>query len=181
MVVEALICAAIVQRTAGLDVGARLYVVEDGIELILHVFPAAVDGGLNAGIGFFYMPGQTEQRLGVTALAKEEEAGNAEIVGDEFIDNLRGQLLSYVVAEERGVASRAITPAVGDFNCQGNAVGYFLDDGVRQGGYVFKHSPAPWERRSACRLRSGGARRMRRRASGNRSHGSDSQGFRCRT
>ena len=78
------------------------------------------------------MPRQGEQGGVVRAFAEEEEAVDPEVVLDQFVYSGGGEFLSYVVAQEGGVAPGAITPAVGDFNGQGNAIGYFFDDCVCQ-------------------------------------------------
>ena len=80
-----------------------------------------------------------EQGAAVAAFAEEEEAGHAKVVGHHFVYGLSGKFLSDIVPQEGGVASGAITLAVGNLYCQGNAVGYFFDDYVGQGRKVFKH------------------------------------------
>jgi hypothetical protein len=69
---------------------------------------------------------ELQQPLRIPPLSEEKETVDAEIVRDQLRDDLRSQLLSYVLLQERRMAVNAIAPAVGYVHCQGNAVGYLL-------------------------------------------------------
>lgn len=167
MIIQPLVGRSAVEGAEGLDVGAGFDEVEDVVKNILDLVAAAVDSEFDAGVGVPDVTGQLQKRVAVATLAEEQEAVDSEVVGDELVDFGRGELLPDVLLEEGGVAPGAITPAVGDFHCQGNAVGYLFCDGVRQLGDEFKH-PSPWGCRSACRPQSDEARRRMRYASGSR-------------
>lgn len=112
MVVQALVGIRIVQWTAGLYVGSRFYVIEQFEELGLYTFPSAVNGGFYAWMAVLYVSGQGEQGAGIFALAEEQEASDSEVAGDQGVDDFRSEFVANVFFEERGVAPRAITPAV---------------------------------------------------------------------
>ena len=160
MVVETLVGAAFVQWATGFDVGARFHVVEQTEEFVFHAFPAAVDGNLEPGMSGADVLCHSKKRRRIIAFSQKQEASDSEVVFNHFIHCRGGKFLSDVIAQKRGVAPWAITPAVGDFNCQGNAVGYFFYDGIRQLRNILKH-PAPLECSSGGKPRPGGAPRMK--------------------
>ena len=85
------------------------------------------------------MAGEAHKGVRVLPLTEKQETSDSEVVGNQRVNDLRREFFADVLLKEGGVASRAITPAVGDFNCQGNAVGYFFDDDIRQLRNILKH------------------------------------------
>ena len=156
VVIQPLVGGGGVQGAERLYVRADFDIVEVVPVVLLDAVAAGVECGFYAGMGGADIVCKGIESRAVFALAKEEEAVCAEVVCYQFVYLYRRELFSDVLPKEGGVAARAITPAVGDFHCQGNAMGYFLDDDVRQLGDELKH---PWGCSSVSLPLPGEARR----------------------
>jgi len=124
--VEALVRSALVQRAAFGAVRAKFQIVKRFPEFILNLFPAAVQRNVKAQLP--HVGGKRENRLRVLAFTEKKKAVYAEVIGHKAVYYIGGKFLAHILFKEGRVASYAVSPAIGNIDCQGNTVRNLFHD-----------------------------------------------------
>ena len=128
-----------VERPQRFDVGSHLHVVEQFEVVILDAASSRIDTAFQFRVNRLQMTCQIPYPSGVVPFSEKKDAVDSEVVSYEEIQNTFRKLLPGVILEKRGMASGAVTLAIGYFQCQGNSSGYLLKDDTRHFGNVFYH------------------------------------------
>lgn len=130
--VQTLIRSALIKRAELRHVRTNLDIVECAVDFVLNFLATGIKRYFQANGA--NVPGKPKKRLQIIALAQEQKAVHSVIILDERVDCLARQFFTDIHPQERRMAPFAITLAIAYVNCQGNFIGYLLDD---HGGHLW--------------------------------------------
>jgi len=129
---EMLIRSALIERAELRHVRTNLDIVECAVDFVLNFLATGIKRYFQANGA--NVIGKPEKCLQIIALAQEQKAINSVIITDERVNDLVRQFFTDIHPQERRMAPLAITLAIAYVNCQGNSIGYLLDD---HGGHLW--------------------------------------------